>query len=176
MKPWAKSGVVAGGYAAAFALASVAVYLRIKGYENDPAAQASQGMYAAGDTMLFVFVFGMASLLPTGLALYYLRTAQRFWSVIAACGLALAATGVVAAMLYWAERLQPQWASVLSGWPALAVLRTLGAPLVAAALIVCAALAPFPHARRMLWIAVLCEGAASAPWFFGVALPALAGH
>ena len=35
-------------------------------------AQASSGMYAAGDVFLFIGVFGALALIPTGLAGYFL--------------------------------------------------------------------------------------------------------
>ena len=173
MKPLVKAGIVAAGYAAALALACGVVYLRIQAYANNPDAQASQGMYAFGESVLFVFAFGVAALPPTGLALYFLRPVRRFWRVIAAGALVLASTGVVAAMVYWAERLHPPLTSVLTWWTALAVLRMIIAPLVTAALIVCAAFAPEPRPRRMLMIAAVCEGAAAAPWFLSLVMQLL---
>jgi hypothetical protein len=35
-------------------------------------AQASSGMYAFGDLILFIGVFGVLALIPTGLAAYFL--------------------------------------------------------------------------------------------------------
>ena len=172
-KPLVKAGIVVAGYAVALALACGVVYLRIESYANDPDAQASQGMYAFGDTVLFVFTFGAAALPPTGLALYFLRPVQRFWNVIAVGALALASTGVIAALVYWGEHLHPQWTSVLTWWPAYAVLRIIIAPLVTSAIIVCAVFAPEPRARRMLWIAAVCEGAAAAPSFLSIAMQLL---
>jgi len=174
MKPLAKAGIVAAGYAAALVLACGVTYLRIESYENNPDAQASSGMYAFGDALLFVFTFGVAALPPTGLALYFLRPVQRFWNVIAVGALVFASTGVVAALVHWAERLLPQWASLLTWWPAFAVLRMIIAPLVTAALIVCAMFAPEQRPRRLLIIAAICEGAAAAPWFLSMMMIFLA--
>ena len=55
MNFWIKTSIVPGGYAAAF-----------------------------GDALTFIFVFGIAALPPTGLALHYLRPLQKFWRTLAA--------------------------------------------------------------------------------------------
>jgi hypothetical protein len=60
--------VVAGGYVAAVVIALVTVWVR--NLSIDPAvALASSGMYAFGDALLFVGVFGLLSLIPTGAGL-----------------------------------------------------------------------------------------------------------
>ena len=67
----AKLGLVIGGYVLACLGAVGAVY--INGLFIDPAvSQASSGMSAFGDLILFVGVFGVLALLPTGLGLYFL--------------------------------------------------------------------------------------------------------
>jgi len=66
----AKVGLVIGGYILACLIAIGAVYA----YEwSIPAAasQASSGMYAFGDLILFVSLFGFLALFPTSLALYF---------------------------------------------------------------------------------------------------------
>ena len=76
MSKLTKLGLVIGGYVAACLLASGVVYV----YElltNTAAAQASSGMYAFGDLLLFVGMFGILALFPTGLALYFLLRAFR---------------------------------------------------------------------------------------------------
>jgi hypothetical protein len=78
--------------------------------------------------------------------------------------------------MYWAERVYPQLTSVLTWWTALAVLRMIIAPLVTAALIVCAAFASEARPRRLLIIAAVCEGAAAAPWFLSLAMDMLAAR
>ena len=68
---FAKLGLVVGGYAAACLVAVGVVY--INGLFVDPAVlQASSGMSAFGDLILFVGVFGVLALFPTGLMLYFL--------------------------------------------------------------------------------------------------------
>lgn len=67
-KIFSKIAVVAGGYIAAFLVAATAVAIRIAN-TSGPDAQASSGMYAFGDALLFVAVFGVSALGPTGAAL-----------------------------------------------------------------------------------------------------------
>src|SRR6267142_196801 len=71
MKPILKVGVVAVGYLAALLVASAAVAIRLA-HTSGPDAQASSGMYAFGDALLFVVVFGVAALVPSGAALFAL--------------------------------------------------------------------------------------------------------
>ena len=65
----AKLGLVIGGYITACLIAYGAVY--INDLFIDPAV-ASGGMSAFGDLILFIGVFGVFALFPTGLALYFL--------------------------------------------------------------------------------------------------------
>jgi len=67
----AKSGLVIGGYVTACLIASAVVYLW-ELFTQGPIAQASSGMYAFGDLLLFIGVFGVLALIPTGLAVYFL--------------------------------------------------------------------------------------------------------
>ena len=53
MKPFVKIAVVAGGYLAAFLMASAVVAIHFA-TTSGPNAQASSGMYAFGDALLFV--------------------------------------------------------------------------------------------------------------------------
>jgi hypothetical protein len=66
-----KLGLVIGGYVAACLSASAVVYVW-QLYTQDASAQASAGMYAGGDLLLFIGVFGVFALIPTGLAVYLL--------------------------------------------------------------------------------------------------------
>jgi hypothetical protein len=75
----AKISVVLAGYLAALLAACTAVYVRILNTQ-DAMAQASAGMYAFGDFLLFVVVFGTLSLAPTALALFFLRRVEKFWT------------------------------------------------------------------------------------------------
>ena len=66
-----KVGLVIAGYVAACFLASGVVYVD-RLFTSTAVTQASSGMYAFGDLLLFVGMFGVLALLPTGLALYFL--------------------------------------------------------------------------------------------------------
>lgn len=75
MSSFVKLGLVIGGYVAACLVAASAMY--INNLFIDPAVvQASSGMSAFGDLILFIGVFGFPALFPTGLMLYFL--ARRF--------------------------------------------------------------------------------------------------
>src|SRR5262245_14862624 len=77
--------IVAVGYLASLLLAALAVAVHIA-LTSGADANASSGMYAFGDALLFVFVFGGCALVPTAAALYFLRPYRRFW--VAAAGVA----------------------------------------------------------------------------------------
>ena len=71
-----KLRLVIGGYVAACLLASGVVYV-YQLLTDNAVTQASSGMYAFGDLLLFVGMFGILALFPTGLALYFLFRAFR---------------------------------------------------------------------------------------------------
>jgi hypothetical protein len=159
MKPLLKVAVVAGGYIVAFLVASAVVAIRLV-YTSGPDAQASSGMYAFGDTLLFVAVFGVSALVPTGAALFFLRPYRPFWTVLSALGLAVAITGVTAAILFAVGR--HATASPLATWAGLSVLRILVAPLLALSVLVCTVFSPHRAPRFALLGATVMEAAVSA--------------
>ena len=65
----AKAALVAGGYVAAVLLAFCAVWVNGQVSRVD---DASAGMQAFGDALLFVAVFGLVSVFPTGLGIFFL--------------------------------------------------------------------------------------------------------
>lgn len=71
MNGYAKAGVVAAGYVGALVVASVATAVHIAATDSAQASAAS-GMYAFGDTILFIGVFAVVALLPTAAAIYFL--------------------------------------------------------------------------------------------------------
>ena len=71
MSGLAKLGLVIGGYVTACLIASAVVYIW-QLFTQDAAAQASAGMYAGGDLLLLIGVFGVLALIPTGLAFSFL--------------------------------------------------------------------------------------------------------
>ena len=66
-----KFGLVTGGYAVACLVAGGVAYLN-QLFTNDAASQASAGMAAFGDFILFIGIFGFLALFPTGLLLSFL--------------------------------------------------------------------------------------------------------
>jgi hypothetical protein len=81
LRPAAKVGVVVGGYVLAFIAATVAVWIQVA-TATAPAStttvdpQASAGMGAFGDVLLFLAVFVLASIPPTAAAALFLA---RWW-------------------------------------------------------------------------------------------------
>ena len=71
MSGLAKLGLVIGGYVVACFIASGVVYVW-ELFTQGPIAQASSGMYAFGDLLLYIGVFGVLAVIPTGLAVYFL--------------------------------------------------------------------------------------------------------
>jgi len=65
-----KVGLVIGGYVLACLIALGTIYV-YQWFTQGASAQASAGMYAFGELILFVGVFGVLALFPTGLALYF---------------------------------------------------------------------------------------------------------
>jgi hypothetical protein len=76
MKPILKVAIVAGGYLLAFLMATAAVALHAA-LTGESGAQASGGMSAFGDLVLFVAVFGAVALVPTGMGLFFLLSKKR---------------------------------------------------------------------------------------------------
>lgn len=83
MRGLARSALVLAGYAVAALAAWAAVAWRIA-HTSGPEAQASAGMYAFGDGMLFLMVFGAVAAVPTAMAFYFLRTCRWLWGTLAA--------------------------------------------------------------------------------------------
>lgn len=148
-----KIGLVAAGYVAAFVIASAVVAVRIAA-TSGPAAQASSGMYAAGDAMVFIAVLSICALVPTAGLLVTLRPYRRFWTVLATLVVAMAISGLAAAALFAVGR--HATGSPLATLAMLSVLRILMAPLLAIAFLLFAALSPYRAPR----LACLAGGAA----------------
>jgi hypothetical protein len=70
LKTLGKVGLVAGGYVLAAALAGVVVAVHAAATAND--SRGADGMYAFGDVLLFLFVFGSLALIPSALAFYFI--------------------------------------------------------------------------------------------------------
>ena len=156
MKPLLKVGVVVVGYAAAVLVASAAVSVRLA-TTSGPDSQG--GMQAFGDAVLFVAVFGVTALVPTGAALFFLRPYRRFWTVLSALGLGVAVTGLTAVALFAIGRYAAP--SPLATLAAFSVLRILVAPLLVLAFLACTVFSPYRRARVAFLAAAVMEAAVS---------------
>ena len=116
-------------------------------------------MYAFGDSMLFLGVFGVAAIPAAGAALYFLRSVRGFWRPLAIVGLLIAGTSVAAAVLYFVGRGTVP-GSTLQVWAGFSVLRILIAPLFGLAFFLAGLFAPTRSDRIALLIATAMEAAA----------------
>jgi hypothetical protein len=150
---------VAAGYVAAFLIASAVVAVRVAA-TSGPVAQASSGMYAFGDAILFLGVFGVCALVPTGAVLFFLRRYRRFWTVLSLLGVAIALTAITATALYAFGRhaAAPSTLAALAGY---SVLRILISPLLALTFALFALLSPARAPRLAFLAATLMEATAS---------------
>ena len=76
MSNLAKLGVIIGGYTLACLVAYGVLYV-YQLFTQDASAQASAGMYAFGDLLLFIGIFGVLAVVPTGLAFYFLLKSRK---------------------------------------------------------------------------------------------------
>jgi hypothetical protein len=151
-----KVGLVAAGYVGAFVVASLVVMLYVA-LTSGPDRQGAQGMYAFGDSMLFLAVFVMAGLPSTGAALFFLRPSRAFWRALSIVALVVAATGLGALIGYLAVQ-NAGLAADLPWWFGLSPIRILVAPLFALVFLLAALFAPNRFSRIALLAAVLVEG------------------
>jgi hypothetical protein len=167
MRAAAKFGLVAAGYVGAFVVAAAVVTLYVN-LTASPDRQASSGMYAFGDSLLFLAVLGVASAAPTAAGLFFLRPCHSFWRVLAVAAVGIAATGLASLMVCLAGRVAGA-SPLIQSWSAFAVLRILVAPLIALTFLVCCVFAPLRPARIALGAATLSEAAVFASWLIGLA-------
>jgi hypothetical protein len=124
MSKVSKLGLVLGGYVAALLTAFAASYVLAWMRKSQ---DASGGMQAFGDLLGFLGIFAALALAPTALGLYFLRPVEKFWNLFSIASLALAAMGVVAAILIGSPHLSP---SVMLAVGFFGLLLVLGAPLL----------------------------------------------
>ena len=155
MRAAARVGLVVAGYVAAVlvALASVAVNAATTA---GPDRQASSGMSAFSDTLLFLAVFGVAAVPPTGAALFFLRPYPSFWRGLAVVAVAIATTGIAAGFVCLAAQAADA-GSGIQAWSFYALLRILAAPLFALAFLVGGVFSPHRRARIALGAATFSE-------------------
>jgi hypothetical protein len=152
-----KVGLVAIGYAGAVLVASAIVAIYVAS-TSGPDRQTYGVMYDFGDTLLFLAVFGVAAVPPTGAVLFFLRSYRPFWRALSVAALAIAATGLAAFVGYLAAQTVDAGSSLRS-WSAVAVLRILVAPLFALAFFLSGLFAPNRSGRIALFVATVIEAA-----------------
>ena len=155
MRRWSKLGVVLGGYVLAVIVAAVTGWaydarLRTLPYDT------SGGMYAGGQLLASLAAFLVVALVPTLLALWFLRRNLGFWNGVAVASIAFAGFGLLAVLATLAARGAHRTIPfVLLDLVGLSQL--LGAPLWLGAFVLFALLAPSPAIRRRLSVAVALE-------------------
>jgi hypothetical protein len=142
----AKVGTVVGGYLAALAFSIGVAYLYIEA-TSGPERDAAGGMYAFGDSMVFLAALGIASLLPTGLALVFLRRNRIFWIGCCVLALAIASTSLGAAGVVHLGAQNPSLNTEFNLWQALSIPRIFVAPMVFASFGLAAVVAPAAEFR-----------------------------
>jgi hypothetical protein len=123
----------------------------------------SGGMYAGGEAMTALGAFLFVALLPTLLALWFLRGNTKFWNAVAILSLVFAVSGLVAVLVSIATHGPNGLLGVF------AVSQALGVPLSLVAFALFALIAPTREARRKLFVAAgleLAVGASAVVHFF----------
>ena len=149
-----KTGIVVVGYITAILLAFIVVSIYINqtsGIDRDAAA----GMTAFGDSLLFIAVFGIVSIIPTGLALVFLRQSRKFWVVLSAVALVVASTSLAEVAVTVLAPLS------VNPWAMLAFPRIFLSPFLAAAFGLAVWAAPGVRFRWCLFGAASMEGVSS---------------
>lgn len=143
---------IATGYLLAAILATAGVWLYHSLATLDP-AEASGGMAAFGDLVLFMALFSLAALLPTAKILRLLRGSQAFWTGWSSLSLLVTATGVFMSALILAPGLVR--AGAFPTLDMLAPLRVLIAAPLAMIFALSALVAPGVRAK---WVFLICTG------------------
>jgi hypothetical protein len=154
IKPSAKIILVIAGYVVAVVLAGVVVSIYVA-LTDGPDRQSSSGMYAFGDSILFLAVFGVAAIPATGAALFFLRPYPVFWRAGSIAALCIAMTGIAALI---GSLLRVDGPSGFFGaWSTVSPLRVLLAPLFAIAFFLSVLFTPTRSSRIMLLSAAMIE-------------------
>jgi hypothetical protein len=155
MKRSTKFLIVGAGYGAALLIAWAAVALYVVATAG-PDRQNSAGMFAFGDSIFFLAVFGIAAVPATCAALFFLRPVRAFWQIAAVGSLVIAATAIVVLLDYLLPR-GSGGASLLGTISIFSPIRVLLAPLFGLAFFVSLFFAPTRSSRAALLGATLIE-------------------
>ncbi len=170
MNRWIKLGIVLAGYGLAFvtSLFMTALYDRQFSPEDN---QTMGGMIAGGEMMYSSAVFLLLSLVPTALALWFLRSSRRFWSAFSSAGLIFAIVGLAAVLAAPATIGLTDRVPLLLFVGLLSIVQMLGSPLWILSFALFAALAPAHDLRRRMLAALVIEFAIAAYGLIHFLLP-----
>src|SRR5262245_20398477 len=156
MNRWIKLAVVLAGYVLAFVTSSVLV--AIDDRQFSPADnQAMGGMIAGGEMMYGIAVFLLVALVPTALALWFLRRHRKSWSLVTNACLGFAVAGLVAVLAMVATRGAAARVPVLALIGLFSLAQMLGSPLWIATFGLFALLAPACDLRMRMIVAAAIE-------------------
>jgi hypothetical protein len=169
LRPSVKVGVILLGLVVAMVIAWFAVAIEHR-MNPLPPEEASGGMAAFGDLVLYLAVFGVTALVPLALGLYWLRAVARFWSALTWGAGPFALTGLAALVaIIWVGH-------TTSSWILLAHARFGLMPLSALALLTCAIIARRPRHRWLLFAAAVVDGGIFGGYLLvNIVLPRLRG-
>jgi hypothetical protein len=149
----AQLGLVAAGYAAVLATATLLVYARHLQYVNHPEdVAASSGMYAFGDWMLEIFI-GCMLLVPTFFLALVTRKSENLYTGYSRILLGLSLTAPISLAVLSIPAVGQ--GTMVLGWICLE--RLACSPIVIVGLVVSRLLARFDQAKRLTLYALLIE-------------------
>jgi len=163
VKALAKIGLVGAGYVGAVVIAWAVVAAHIAATQG-PDRRDYAAMFDFGDTLLFLGVFGLAAVLPTGAALFFLRPYRWFWRKLSIVAIVMAATVTTAFVAILVGR-GAGAGSAANASAAVATLRILMAPMFGLAFFVSAVFAPSRKPRLALLAATAAEAMAFCGYF-----------
>lgn len=117
---------------------------------------ASGGMYAGGQLLASLAALLVVALVPTVLALWFLRRHIGFWNGVATASIAFAALGLIAVLAPLAWRGSPQSIGLMIV-DLLGLSHLLGVPLWLGAFVLFSLVAPNPGIRRRISVALAIE-------------------
>jgi len=154
-RPLAKAGWICAGYAAAAMIAAAGVVCHVL-INFGPGEQNYSGMYAFGDSLLFLAAFAIASIPSTVAALFFLRPYPAFWRACSGIAAAGALIGIASSVIVITDA-----RSLAAG---IAFLCVIAAPLFGLAFGLCGFFAPNRNDRISLFAAAATDIIAFAAW------------
>jgi len=155
MRPLTKVALVFLGFLLALAIAYIALKVYVA-HTAGPDREQYAAMFAFGDSLLFLGVFGMAALPAVSAILYFLRPHPSFWRLLLTATLAVCVTSI-AASLAISYRRSTGSSGPLSTALALASLEALCAPAFVVLFLLFGIFAPSRSARIVFVAATLAE-------------------